>query len=127
MSQVHRVILLNEPYKLSLLGFSYTLAQWAIMFLSFVLAFVVGFQIPPQIKIGNLPLCFLVGLGIFCAGMVLVQSQQMKAFAWWKNMFRYRLGLIQKVYLPTTEDGTIYPDPTVIDEDHKKQEEFYVK
>ena len=116
MSLVHRVIILNKPLKIR----GFTVSQWVVMVLAAATAFGVGSAMPGNWKVGNLPVGFLVGLGIFCGAMLISQGLQMKPLTWWRNMIAYRLKLVPMTYLPHSEPGTIYPDPTVVDPGRKE-------
>lgn len=116
MSLVHRVIILNKPLKIR--GFS--VSQWVVMGLAAAAAFAVGSFMPGNIKIAGLPIGFIIGMVIFCGALFVSQALQMKPLAWWRNMIAYRMKLVPMTYLPHSEPGTIYPDPTVIDPGRKE-------
>jgi hypothetical protein len=121
MSVVHRVIILNKPLKLR----GYTISQWVLLGLTLVSALIVASWIPPTWKIGGLPVCFLVGLTVFCVGIVFVHAGQMKPPLWWMNQIYYRLNIYPKLYFPHREEGVPYPDPTII-EAGRREDESYV-
>ncbi|MFN8655291.1 MAG: hypothetical protein U0105_03030 [Candidatus Obscuribacterales bacterium] len=122
MSLVHRVIKLNEPFKIR----GYTVPQWILMAVALGLAFLIGTKVPQDWKLGNLPVGFLVGLAIFCGAIVFISATQMRPISWWKNAFLYKLKLMPLVYLPHAEEGAIYPDPT-IEEAVKREDRGYVE
>lgn len=122
MSQIHKVILLNKPLKI----FDFTPFQLILMFFSIVLAFVVGSNIPQNMKVGNLPAGFLAGMLILCGSIVVVKMSEVKPWAWWRNLILYRLNMVPTVFLPRPEPGQLYPDPTIIDV-KKRSEEYYVE
>lgn len=123
MSQIHKVIILNKPLKIR----GFTPIQWILLTVSVALAFFVGTKIPQDWKLGNLPVGFIVGMGIFCGALVYVKASEMRPFAWWRNLFLYRLGFVPKLYFPHIEEQLqIYPDPTVIDPT-KREEEGYIE
>ncbi len=116
MSQVHRVLILNKPFKV----YGLTIFQLALLAIALVLAiWVACFLIPNQWKMGNLPTGFVVGLLIFCAALVFSQAIQMKPVVWWFNMISYRAKLVPVLFMPHSEPATIYPDPTIIEASSK--------
>jgi hypothetical protein len=121
MSVVQRVIPLNKPFKIR----GYTILQWVILAVSVALAFIIGANIPKDWKLGNLPLGFLVGLGIFCGAIVFVSASQMKPFAWWRNVILDRLGISPRVYIPHREPGYEYPDSTIIEPTKREDQAYY--
>ena len=121
MSVIQRVILLNKPFKIR----GYTVIQWLILGVSVALSFIVGTSVPREMKLGNLPLGFLVGLSIFCGAIVFVSASQMHPFIWWRNLLLTRLGLLPKVYLPHRESGYIYPDPTIVEPSKAEDQAYY--
>lgn len=122
MSLVHRVIKLNEPFKIR----GYTVSQWILMGVSVAAAFFIGTKIPQDWKVGHLPVGFLVGLAIFCGAIVFISATQMRPMSWWKNALLYKLKLVPMVYLPHPEEGVIYPDPTIEDV-VKREDSNYVQ
>lgn len=122
MSLVHRVIKLNEPFKIR----GYTVSQWILMAVALGLAFFLGTKVPQDWKVGNLPVGFLVGLAIFCGAIVFISATQMRPISWWRNAVLYKLKLIPSVYLPHPEEGAIYPDPSIEDEG-KREDNAYVE
>lgn len=123
MSQIHKVIILNKPLKIR----GFTPIQWILLALSVALAFLVGTKVPGDWKLGNLPLGFILGMLIFCGALVYVKASEMKPFAWWRNLFLYRLGFLPRTYFPHIEEQTqIYPDPDVIDAP-KREEDGYIE
>ena len=74
MSISQRVVILNKPLKI----YNYTIIQWIVLAGTLVLALLVGFHMPGNIKVANLPLGFWLGLTIFCLGIVFVHAVQMK-------------------------------------------------
>lgn len=126
MSIIHRVIILNQPTKFSLMGSPrFTPLQWVALVLSLALGFFVFTKIPGDWKIGNLPVGFIVGLLIFCGAMVYVNASELKPKAWWKNLFLYRLNLVPKVFYPHIEEQTqLYPDPEIADIEEEEDEGY---
>ena len=111
MSISQRVVILNKPLKI----YNYTIIQWIVLAGTLVLALLVGFHMPGNIKVANLPLGFWLGLTIFCLGIVFVHAVQMKPFAWWRNQIFYHLDIYPKLVLPHVENGNIYPDATIVE------------
>jgi hypothetical protein len=123
MSLVHRVIPLNKPFKLR----GYTFPQWVLLALSVGIAFLVGSKLPGDLKIGNIPIGIIVGVGIISGAIVFVSASEMKPAAWWKNLFLYRLKLTPTIFHPHAEPGQIYPDPDIIDAKSKHENRAYVE
>ena len=121
MSQIQRVIILNKPFKIR----GYTIMQWLSLGAGLALALLVGTKIPHDMKLGNLPLGFVIGMLIFSTGIVLVHLCQVKPLAWWRNRLVYSLGIAPTVYLPKREEGQEYPDSS-IKQAPKREDQPYV-
>lgn len=111
MSQIHRVIILNKPLKIR----GYTPFQWVLLASSLAVAFYIGSAVPREWKFGNIPAGFVIGMPIFIAAMVFVTASQMKPMIWWKNAILYGLKLMPLMFFPHNEEGSLYPDPSIID------------
>jgi hypothetical protein len=123
MSQIHRVILLNKPLKI----FEFTISQLIFMFFAVVSAFITSSYVPQSWKLPNgLPVGFLIGVTIVCAAIAYVKMNEVRPWAWWRNLAYYRLNMMPRVYLPHPEPAAIYPDPTIIDV-KKLEDEYYVE
>lgn len=124
MSLVHKVIILNKPLKIR----GFTFGQWAILAISVGVGFLLAFKVPQDWKVGNLPVGLFVWIIIVGAAMVGVNAMEFKPFAWWRNLFCYKiLGTSPKAYYPNVERQTqIYPDPDVIDP-IKREDEGYIQ
>jgi hypothetical protein len=120
MSLVHRVVILNKPLKIRGL----TVSQWIMMTLALGAAIGAGSIVPGTWKFAGVPTGFWLGMIIFCGALVFTQALQMKPLTWWRNMIAYRMKLVPVVYLPHSEKGTIYPDPTMIDPGRKEDLPF---
>jgi hypothetical protein len=121
MSQVHRVINLREPFKI----FSMTLHQLGFLALGILIAFALGSRVPGDWKFGNIPAGLVFGIGIVGLAIVAGGFTELKPMVWWRNMLFYRLGLLPRLYIPKSETGQIYPDPTIME--RSDAEEFYVE
>ena len=121
MSEIQKVILLNKPMKI----FEFTPLQWALMFVSTILAFTVGSNVPHDWKIANVGVGIWLGIIIVCLAIVLVKMGEVKPWLWWRNDVVYRLHMMPTVFMPRPEPGQVYPDPTIIDV-KKRSDEYYV-
>lgn len=131
MSLIHRVIILNQPTKFSLMGLPrFTIWQWVMLLLSLCLAIFAFTQVPKDWKVGfnhEIPVGFLVGLLIFCGASVWIHASELRPGQWWRNFFLYNLGMVPKVYYPHIEEIDIpYPDPELIEE-VEREEEGYIE
>lgn len=124
MSLVHKVIILNKPMKIR----GFTIGQWVILAVALALAFLLAFKVPQDWKLGNLPLGVFVWVFIVGGAMVGVNAAEFKPFAWWRNLFLYKVfNSVPRSYYPHIEDENfIYPDPDVIDP-AKREEEGYIE
>jgi hypothetical protein len=122
MSQVHRVLVLNKPFKIR----GYTVMQWITMGAATAIALFVGTKlVPNDWKLLNVPAGLFVGIAIWGAAAGYVTATEAKPIAWWKNRLLYALKLLPIVYLPKREEGVLYPDPT-IREAVKREDQTYV-
>ncbi len=121
MSQVHKVIILNQPLKIR----GYSISQWLLLVLGLITAFILGSNVPGNWKIGNLPAGFLVGLSVFCLVIVFVFAFEIKPYLWWRNLILYRLNLLPRVFRPSIEPSQTYPEP-VTNEPTNRPDEYYV-
>lgn len=121
MSRVHKVIILNKPFKIA----DFTISQILLFGLVIVVGLFTASQVPQAWKVGHLPANFLVGLGFVCLGLVGVKFTDLKPMVWWKNMVLYKLKLVPTQFIPKPEEAQIYPDPTII-EARKKSDDFYI-
>jgi hypothetical protein len=122
MSQIHKVIILNQSFKI----FDFTPFQLLLLVISVIGAFIVTANLPKDCKIGNLPGGLFVFVGMVGLAMVLGKMSEFKPWIWWKNVILYRLKLEPMIFLPKPEEAPIYPDPTII-EAKKKVDEYYVE
>lgn len=117
MSVVHRVIVLNKPFKIR----GYTIMQWLVLGVCAVLALFLATKCPQNWKFNGAPVGVFVFVIVLGAGIAYVSATQMKPGAWWRNKFLYTLGVCPTIFLPKREEAVIYPDPTIID--HGKRED----
>jgi hypothetical protein len=121
LSRINKVIILNKPFKLM----DFTIRQILLLVVIIGLGLLVFSRIPQQWKLGHLPVNFLVLLGFVCVGLPMVKFTDLKPMAWWKNVVLYKLKLVPAVFIPKPEKGHIYPDPTIVEVNTKK-DEFYI-
>jgi hypothetical protein len=122
MSLVHKVIILNKPLKIR----GFTVGQWCILAVSIALALLLAFKVPQDWKLGNLPVGLFVFIFIFGGAMAGVNAAEFKPFAWWRNLFLYKVfGTLPRSYYPYVEEQTqIYPDPDVIDPVRREDQDY---
>ena len=122
MSQVHRVLVLNKPFKIR----GFTVMQWITLAGATAIALFVGTKmVPNDWKLGNVPAGLPIGIAIWGAAAGYVTATETKPVTWWKNKLLYGLKLLPNVYLPKREEGVVYPDPT-IKEIVKREDQPYV-
>ena len=121
MSRVHKVIVLNKPFKL----WDFTINQLVLMVIAVAISVTLLSKVPTTWKIGNLPANILSAICFFCLCLPLVKFTDIKPMAWWKNIILYKLRMAPTAYIPRPEESAIYPDPTII-EPKKRSEEFYI-
>ena len=122
MSQIHKVIKLNAPFKI----FEFTPFQLLLLVGSAIGALIIGANLPKDCKVGNLPGGLFVFLGMVGVALMLGKMSELKPWIWWRNMILYKLKLEPTIYLPKPEAAPIYPDPNII-EVKKKVDEYYVE
>lgn len=122
MSQVHRVLVLNKPFKIR----GMTIMQWITMAAATAIAIFVGTKvIPNNWKLGNIPAGLPVGILVWGAAYGYVTATETKPIAWWRNRILYALKIYPNLYLPKREEGVLYPDPS-IREAVKREDQSYV-
>src|SRR5262249_46893747 len=111
MSRIHRVLLLNKPFKVTIFNMSFTPVQWLILVLALVAAFMLSTApFPKEWKVANAPVGVFVFVGIVGAVAVLIQAMEMKPLVWWKNQILYRLRVKPLLFLPHPEPAPTYLD-----------------
>ena len=121
MSRVHKVIVLNKPFKL----WDFTIRQLLLLVLAVAISVTLLSKVPGTWKIGNLPANILSAIMFFCLCLPMVKFTDIKPMAWWKNIILYKCKLAPTHFIPRPEEGAIYPDPTII-EPKKRSEEFFI-
>lgn len=121
MSQVHKVINLKTPLKV----FGLTLKQLFFTVIGVVLGFFFATKCPGDWKVGNLPAGLFAFIGSVSVGAAAGFMTELKPMCWWKNSFGYRLGLLNRIYIPKPSEAPLYPDPTIIEK--QVSEEYYVE
>jgi hypothetical protein len=107
MAIVHKVIILNTPFKV----FGFSLIQLIVLLATSAIGLWSGFNMPP-VKINGLPLGLFVFLGIFCTGIVFVHATLIKPRQWWLNRVLYAAKLVPLELLPKPQPiKTYFEDP----------------
>jgi hypothetical protein len=124
MSLVHKVIILNKPLKIR----GFTVGQWAILTIAVALGFFLAFKVPQDWKLGNLPVGLFLWVIIVGGAMVAVNAAEFKPFAWWRNLFLYKIfNTLPRAFYPNVEEQLqLYPDPDVIDP-VKREDSNYIE
>jgi hypothetical protein len=121
MSQVHRVLVLNKPFKIR----GFTVMQWITLGSATAIALFVGTKIVPSTwKLAGVPAGLFVGIAIWGIAAGYVTATETKPIVWWRNRLLYGFKLLPTLYLPKREEGTVYPDPT-IKEAAKREDQSY--
>jgi hypothetical protein len=121
LSRVHKVIVLNKPFKL----WDFTISQLFILVVAIAISVTLLSRVPGNLKIGNLPANILSAILFFCFSLPLVKFTDLKPIAWWRNIILYKCKLAPTQYVPRPEEAVIYPDPTII-EPKKRSEEYFI-
>mgnify|MGYP000877133369 CR=1 FL=1 len=121
MSRVHKVIVLNKPFKL----WDFTIRQMLMLVVSICISLYILSNVPQGLKVGNLPANILCAIVFFCVCLPAVKFTDLKPVAWWRNVLIYKLKLAPSIFIPKPEVGRIYPDPT-IQEPKKKSDAYYI-
>ncbi len=121
MSRVHKVIVLNKPFKL----WDFTVRQLLMRVVSICISLYILSSVPQQWKVGNLPANILLAIVFFCVCLPAVKFTDLKPINWWRNLLLYKLRIVPTTFIPRPEPGRIYPDPT-IQEPRKKSDDFYI-
>jgi hypothetical protein len=103
MAVVHKVIILNTPFKL----FGFSFIQWLVLLITSSLGLWIGFSMP-QVKINGLPLGFLVFMVIICGGIVFVHASLIQPWQWWLNRLLYAAKLLPTEILPKPQPIETY-------------------
>lgn len=103
MAIVHKVIILNKPFKL----FGFSFIQWIVLLGTSLIGLWIGFSMPP-VKFNGLPLGFLVFMVIVCGGIVFVHASLIQPWQWWRNRFLYLANLLPTQILPKPQPARTY-------------------
>jgi hypothetical protein len=103
MAIVHKVIILNTPFKL----FGFSFVQWIVLLLTALISCWAWFNTPP-VKINGLPLGLFVFLAIFCTGIVFVHATLIKPRQWWLNRILYAARLVPLELMPKPQPIKTY-------------------
>lgn len=121
MSRVHKVIVLNKPFKL----WDFTIRQMLMLVVSICISLYILSNVPQSMKVGNLPANILFAIVFFCVCLPAVKFTDLKPMSWWRNLILYKLRMAPSNFIPRPEEGRIYPDPT-IQEPKKKSDDYYI-
>ncbi len=121
MSRVHKVIVLNKPFKL----WDFTINQLVLLVVAVAISVTLLSRVPSTWKVGNLPANILSAIVFFCFCLPLVKFTDLKPMAWWKNIILYKCKLVPTQFIPHPEEAAIYPDPTIV-EPKKRSEEYFI-
>lgn len=106
----------------------FTPLQWVMLVLALCLSIFAFTQVPKDWKVGfnhEIPVGFLIGLGIFCGASVYIHASELKPSQWWSNFFLYNLNMVPKTYYPHTEEMLVpYPDPDIADIPEREEEGY---
>ncbi len=103
MAIVHKVIILNTPFKL----FGYSFVQWILLTFTALIACWAWFSTPP-VKVNGLPLGLFVFVTIVCTGIVFVHATSIKPWQWWLNRVLYAAQLLPTEILPKPQPVKTY-------------------
>lgn len=103
MAIVHKVIILNTPFKL----FGYSFVQWIFLGIVALISCWAWFSTPP-VKINGLPLGLFVFLGIFCTGIVFIHASLIKPWQWWRSRILSLAKLLPTEILPKPQPAKVY-------------------
>jgi hypothetical protein len=103
MAIVHKVIVLNTPFKL----FGFSFIQWLVLLVTGLIGLWIGFSMP-TVKFNGLPLGFLVFMAILCGGMVFVHASLIQPWQWWRNRFLHIAKLLPTEILPKPQPIKTY-------------------
>jgi len=121
LSRVHKVIVLNKPFKI----WDFTIRQLLMLVIAVAISVTLLSRVPQGWKIGNLPANILLAILFFCFCLPMVKFTDLKPMGWWKNIILYKCKLAPTEYIPRPEEAAIYPDPTII-EPKKRSEEYFI-
>ena len=103
MAIVHKVIILNKPFKL----FGFSFLQLGVLVGTGLIGLWTWSIMPPA-KINGLPLGFLVFMFIICGGMVFVHASLIQPWQWWRNRALYLANLLPTKILPQPQAPKVY-------------------
>lgn len=103
MAIVHKVIILNTPFKV----FGYSFVQWILLSVIALVSSWAWFSTPP-VKVNGLPLGLFVFVAIVCTGIVFVHASSIKPWQWWLNRVLYAAQLLPTEILPKPQPIKTY-------------------
>jgi hypothetical protein len=103
MAIVHKVIILNKPFKL----FGFSFIQWIVLLSTSLIGLWIGFNMP-AVKFNGLPLGFLVFMVIICGGIVFVHASLIQPWQWWRNRILYAAQMLPTQILPKPQPLKTY-------------------
>jgi hypothetical protein len=105
MAIVHKVIVLNKPFKL----FGFTIFQGIALIFSALIGLWVSTSMPP-IKINGIPLGIWMFILITSAAIVPIYALQIKPWPWWRNRVLYVARLLPTEIFPKPQTANTYID-----------------
>ena len=123
MSRIHKVIVLNKPFKL----WDFTVRQLLMLVVSVAISVTILSKVPQNWKVFNgLPANIMGAIFFFCLCLPLVKFTDLKPMRWWKNAILYKLRSEPTVFIPHPDEPPhIYPDPSIV-EPKKRDDQFYI-
>ncbi len=103
MAIVHKVIVLNKPFKL----FGFTIFQGIALVFAALLGLWVGTSMP-AIKVNGIPIGIWSFILITSGAIVPIYALQIKPWAWWRNRVLSLAKLLPSEILPKPEAPTTY-------------------
>lgn len=103
MAIVHKVIILNKPFKL----FGFSFVQWIVLASTSLIGLWIGFSLPP-VKFNGLPLGFIVFMIIVCGGIVFVHASLIQPWQWWRNRILSLAQMLPTEILPKPQAAKTY-------------------
>jgi hypothetical protein len=105
MAIVHKVIVLNKPFKV----FGFTFVQLIFLALAGLIGLWLGTAVP-QVKINGIQLGAWITFVITpCVALVAVNASSIKPWQWWRNRILSLSNLLPTEILPKPSPANMYP------------------